>query len=54
MTITISEGEENVSVQVSRALQDLKKDMDEQNEVIRSLVEQIQKQQEYIDNRIEG
>lgn len=53
MTITISEGEEKVSVQVSEALQDLKKSMVEQNEVIRSLVEQMKKQQEYIDTKLE-
>jgi DNA-binding transcriptional MerR regulator len=53
MTITISEREEKVSVQVDEALQDLKKGMDEQNEVIRSLVEQVKKQQEYIDNKLE-
>lgn len=53
MTITINEGEEKVSVHVSEALQDLKKGMDEQNKVIRSLVEQMKKQQEYIDNKLE-
>lgn len=57
MTIIVNEGEEKVSVQVSQALRDLKKSMDErvdeQNEIIRSLVEQIKKQQEYIDNKLE-
>jgi DNA-binding transcriptional MerR regulator len=41
MTITVSEGEEKVSVKVSEALQDMKKSMNEQNEVIRSLLEQM-------------
>jgi DNA-binding transcriptional MerR regulator len=53
MTITISEGEQKVSVHVGEALQDLKESMDEQNKVIRSLVEQVQKQQEYIDTKLE-
>ena len=54
MTITISEGEQKMSVHVGEALQDLKKGMDEQNKIIHSLVEQMKKQQEYIDKKLEA
>lgn len=53
MTITISDGEQKISVHVGEALQDLKESINEQNKVIRSLVEQVQKQQEYIDTKLE-
>jgi len=53
MIITMSESNKEVSVNVSEALQDLQKSVNEQNEVIRSLVEQLQKQQEYIDTKLE-
>jgi len=53
MTITISEGEQKTNIHVSEALQDMQKSIDEQNQVIRSLVEQMKQQQEYIDNKLE-
>lgn len=53
MVITVSEGEQTMNIQVGEALSSMKKSIDEQNEVIRSLAEQIKKQQEYIDNRLE-
>ncbi len=53
MTITVSAGEEKVSAQISESLQNMQKSIDEQNEVIRSLAEQIKNQQEYIDCKME-
>lgn len=53
MTITVSEGKQAMNIQVGEALNSMKKSIDEQNEVIRSLAEQMKKQQEYIDNRLE-
>lgn len=53
MVITVSEGEQTMNIQVGEALSSMKKSIDEQNEVIRSLAEQMKKQQEYIDNRLE-
>lgn len=53
MVITVSEGEQTMNIQVGEALSSMKKSIDEQNEVIRSLAEQMKKQQEYIDERLE-
>jgi hypothetical protein len=53
VTITVTEDDKQVTVNVAEALQDMQKAMDEQTKVIQSLVEQIQKQQEYIDKKLE-
>ncbi|MGG3495162.1 hypothetical protein ABES08_04930 [Peribacillus simplex] len=44
---------EPATVNVAGAVQDMQKSIDEQTKVIQSLVEQIQKQQEYINNKLE-
>lgn len=53
VTITVTADDKQVTVNVAEALQDMQKAMNEQTKVIQSLVEQIQKQQEYIDNKLE-
>lgn len=53
MTITVTEDDERMTVDVGEALQDLKEGMNKQNEIIQSLVEQINRQQEYIDTKLE-
>ncbi|WP_051348546.1 DUF3967 domain-containing protein [Peribacillus kribbensis] len=53
MTITVTEDDQQMTINIGEALQDMKSAMNEQNEVIQSLVEQIQKQQEYIDKKLE-
>lgn len=53
VTITVTADDEQVTVNVSEALQDIKKAMHEQNKIIESLVVQMKKQQDYIDNKLE-
>lgn len=53
VTITMNDDGKQVTVSVGDALQDMNKAMHEQNKVIQSLVEQVQRQQEYIDIRLE-
>lgn len=53
VTITMTDGGEQMTVNVGEALQDMNKAMHEQNKVIQSLVEHMQKQQAYIDTRLE-
>lgn len=51
--ITVTTDDKQVTVNLGEALQDMKLAMNEQNIIIQSLIEQIQKQQEYIDNKLE-
>ena len=51
--ITVNADGKQMTVNVGEALQDMNKAMHEQNKVIQSLVEHMQKQQEYIDTRLE-
>lgn len=51
--ITVNVDDKQVTVNVGEALQDMKKAMHEQNKIIQSLAEQMQKQQEYIDTKLE-
>jgi DNA-binding transcriptional MerR regulator len=53
VTITVTEEDEQMTVNVGEALQDVKKAVNEQNKIIQSLVEQMQKQQEYINTKLE-
>lgn len=53
VTITVNAEDKQVTINVGEALQDMKKAMHEQNKIIQSLVDQMQKQQDYIDNRLE-
>lgn len=51
--IDVIADDEQMTVNIGEALQDMKKVMHEQNEIIFSLVEQVKKQQEYIDKKLE-
>lgn len=51
--IDVNTDGKQMTVNVGEALQDMNKAMDEQNKVIQSLVEHMQKQQEYIETRLE-
>jgi molybdopterin converting factor small subunit len=53
VTITVNADGQQMTVNVGEALQDINKTMHEQNKVIQSLVEHMQKQQEYIDTKLE-
>lgn len=53
VTITVTEDDKQMTVNIGEALQDMQKTMNEQTKVIQSLVEQIQKQQEYINDMLE-
>lgn len=53
VTITVTAGDNQMTVNVGEALQDMKKAMHEQNKIIESLIDQMKKQQEYIDTRLE-
>lgn len=52
VTITVTAGDKQMTVNVGEALQDMKKAMHEQNKLIESLIDQMKKQQEYIDTRL--
>lgn len=51
VTITVTEDDKQMTVNIGEALQDMQKAMNEQTKIIQSLVEQIKKQQEYIEER---
>jgi ABC-type nitrate/sulfonate/bicarbonate transport system substrate-binding protein len=53
VTITVTAEDKQVTVNVSETLLDMKKAMHEQNTIIQSLAEQMQKQQEYISTKLE-
>ena len=53
VTITVNADGKQMTVNVGEVLQDMNKTMHEQNKVIQSLVEHMQKQQEYIDTKLE-
>lgn len=53
LIITVVENDEQMTVSASEVLQDIKKTLYEQNQIIQSLVEQVEKQQLYIDTRLE-
>lgn len=53
MTITVTTDDKQITINVGEALQDMKTIINEQNKIIQSLVEQIQKHQEYINNKLE-
>ncbi|MCJ7983641.1 MerR family transcriptional regulator [Priestia sp. OVL9] len=52
MTVTVIEEDERMTVNVGEALQTLDKRLDEQNTLIQSLVEQMNKQQAFIENKL--
>ena len=51
VTITVTEDDKQMTVNIGETLQDIQKAMNEQNKIIQSLVEQIKNQQEYIEER---
>ncbi|MEI2377645.1 DUF3967 domain-containing protein [Priestia megaterium] len=53
MTVTVIEDDERMNVNVGEALVSLDKRIDEQNEIIRALVEQMQQQQETLNKQQE-
>jgi len=53
VTITVTADDNQMTVNVNETLQDMKKAMHEQNVIIQSLVDQMKKQQEYIDTKLE-
>lgn len=53
VTITVNADNKLMTVNVGEALQDIKKAMNEQNKLIESLIDQMKKQQKYIDTRLE-
>jgi predicted RND superfamily exporter protein len=53
VTITVTADDKQVTANVGEALQDMKKAMHEQNKIIQLLVDQMKKQQDYIDNKLE-
>ena len=53
VTITVNADDKLMTLNVSEALEDMKKAMYEQNTIIQSLAEQMQKQQEYISTKLE-
>lgn len=53
VTITVDADDNPMTVNVNETLQDMKKAMHEQNIIIQSLVDQMKKQQEYIDTKLE-
>lgn len=53
MTITVTADDKQMTVNVGESLQDMKKSIHEQNKLIESLIDQMKKQQEYIDTRLE-
>lgn len=53
MTITVTHDEREMTVNASEVLVQLQKDMEEQKEFNQSLLEIIQKQQEYINTKLE-
>jgi hypothetical protein len=53
VTITVTADDKQVTVNIGEALQDMKKAIHEQNKIIESLVVQMKKQQDYIDNKLE-
>lgn len=53
VTITVTADDKQMTVNVGEALQDIKKAVHEQNEIIESLIDQMKRQQEYIDNKLE-
>lgn len=53
VTITVNADDKQMTVNVGEALQDMKNAMHEQNKIIEILVEQIKRQQEYIDTKLE-
>jgi hypothetical protein len=53
LTITVTADDEQMTVNLGEVLLDMKKAVHEQNKVIESLVNQMQKQQEFIDTRLE-
>lgn len=52
MTVTVIEEDERMTVNVGEALQTLDKRLDEQNTLIQSLVEQMNKQQVFIETKL--
>lgn len=52
MTVTVIEEDEPMNVNVGEALQTLDKRLDEQNNLIQSLVEQMNKQQAFIETKL--
>lgn len=52
MTVTVNEDGHGMSVNAGEALQKLQKSVNEQNEIIQSLVDQLQSQQIYIDKKL--
>lgn len=52
VTITVTAGDKQMTVNVGEALQAMEKAMHEQNKLIESLIDQMKKQQEYIDTRL--
>lgn len=53
VTITVTAKDKQMAVNVGETLQEMKETMNEQNKIIQSLVEQMQKQQEYINTKLE-
>lgn len=51
--ITVTDKDDSVTVDVSEVLIQLQKDMNDQKEFNKALLEHIKKQQEYIDNKLE-
>ncbi|MFJ5772544.1 DUF3967 domain-containing protein [Psychrobacillus sp. NPDC093180] len=53
VTITVTANDEQMTVNVGETLLELKESMNDQNRIIQSLAEQLQKQQEYISTKLE-
>lgn len=53
MTVTVIEDDESMNVNVGEALVSMDERIDEQNKIIRSLVEQVQKQQDFLQQQQE-
>lgn len=53
VTITVTENDKQMTVDVGETLIELREAMNEQNKIIQSLADQLQKQQEYISTKLE-
>lgn len=53
VTITVTADDKQVTVNVGETLLELRQAMNEQNKIIQSLADQLQKQQEYISTKLE-